>query len=136
MKTKARKIEYKKLRLIVPVSLFAGVLNGLLGTGGGVIIVYLFRYLYRKYPEGGDIENAEKDSFASVVAVILPTSLISALTYAAKGQVYFDELARLIIPSLIGGMTGAYLTDKLDTRALRAVFTLLILYSGTRMILS
>jgi len=124
-------INFRKARWFIPTTLAAGVINGLLGAGGGVIMLYLVRAILED--EGS--EGSGKDAFATVVAIILPVSIVSAITYAAKGRFDFDELQVLTLPALAGGIIGAYLTDKLPTDVIRAVFALLVVVSGIRMIL-
>ena len=114
----------------VPVCLAAGVINGLLGAGGGVIMLYALSYLLRK--KGG--AESGRDAFASVVAVILPVSMISALSYAARGNIDMTKMQVLIIPALVGGIIGAYLTDKLPTKLIRGIFAVLVIVSGVRMV--
>lgn len=121
-----------KLWWFVPSALIAGAVNGLLGAGGGIIMLYLIKYcLEREY--GG--ESAQKDAFASVVAVMLPVSVISSLSYGAKGNIDMDRMGNLILPALIGGMIGAYLTHKLPSRIIRGIFAFLVVVSGVRMIM-
>lgn len=75
-----------------------------------------------------------KDTFASVVAVMLPVSLISAISYGAAGNVSMKEMQILTLPAIVGGIIGAYLTDKLPTRVIRGIFAVLVIVSGVRMI--
>lgn len=117
--------------LFAAVSLAAGMVNGLLGAGGGVIILYLIRAQMRKESAQG---GGERDCFATVVAVMLPVSLASALSYASRGNIDFTQVTPLVIPAIVGGTLGAYLTDKLPTTAVRAVFALLVIFSGIRML--
>lgn len=115
----------------VPATLAAGVINGLLGAGGGVIMLYLVRaILFRK----GKDEGAQKDAFATVVAVILPVSAVSAVSYAAAGNLDMNELRVLLLPALAGGLFGAYLTDRLPSRIIRWIFAVLVIVSGVRMV--
>lgn len=114
----------------VPAALMAGVVNGLLGAGGGVIMLYLVRAMLR---QRGDGEGEQKDAFASVVAIMLPVSIISALSYAARGSLDMRELQILTVPALVGGVIGAFLTDRLPVRVVRLVFGILVIVSGVRM---
>ena len=114
----------------VPACFAAGVINGLLGAGGGVIMLYALSYLLRK-KKGAE---SGRDAFASVVAVILPVSMISALSYAARGNIDMTKMQVLIIPALVGGIIGAYLTDKLPTKLIRGIFAVLVIVSGVRMV--
>ena len=114
------------------MTLMAGITNGLLGAGGGVLMMYVVKaVLIGK----DDTKNVQKDAFASVVAIMLPVSVVSAISYAARGNLPMDLMVVLTVPALVGGVIGAYLTDKLPTRVIRGVFALLVIVSGVRMIL-
>lgn len=121
--------------LFAAVSLAAGIVNGLLGAGGGIIILYLIRAQNRKRQADGIAgDGGERDSFATVVAVMLPVSLVSALSYASRGNIDLAQMAPLAIPAMAGGTLGAYLTDRLPVAAVRAAFALLVIFSGIRML--
>ncbi|MBE6708223.1 MAG: sulfite exporter TauE/SafE family protein [Ruminococcaceae bacterium] len=127
-----KKLKYSaRLWWFVPATLAAGVINGLLGAGGGVIMLYVVRAVLKGR---GDMEAVQKDTFATVVAIILPVSVVSAISYASKGNLNMDIMGVLTIPALIGGIIGAYLTDKLPSRVVRGIFALLVIISGVRMI--
>lgn len=115
----------------IPAVLAAGAVNGLLGAGGGVIMLYVVKAALGK---SGDSEATGKDIFATVVAIMLPVSVVSAMTYAVKGNFDFEELKILILPALAGGVIGAYLTDKLPTDVIRMIFAFLVVISGIRMV--
>lgn len=121
-----------RYRWFVFGTLAAGVINGLLGAGGGVIMLYLVRAILNKKK---DMESAEKDSLASVIAIILPVSVISSLSYAARGSFDLNEMKILLIPALFGGVIGAYLTDRLSAKLIRWIFALLLIVSGIRMVM-
>lgn len=115
----------------VPAALAAGVINGLLGAGGGVVMLYLIRAVLRRSETG---EELQKDTFASVVAVMLPVSIVSAVSYAARGAIDMSEMQVLTLPALAGGIIGAYLTDRLPSKAVRWIFAVLVIISGIRMV--
>ena len=127
-----KKKQFSGLWWFVPSALAAGTVNGLLGAGGGVIMLYLVKAVLTGKEQG---EGAQKDVFASVVAIMLPVSVISALSYRANGNLDMERMSTLILPALAGGMIGAYLTDKLPSRVIRGIFALLVIVSGIRMIL-
>ncbi len=115
----------------VPAALAAGIINGLLGAGGGVVMLYLIRAVLRRKENGEDLQ---KDTFASVVAVMLPVSIASAISYASRGAVDMGEMQILTVPALAGGIIGAYLTDRLPSRTVRGIFAVLVIISGIRMV--
>lgn len=107
---------------------FAGLLNGLLGAGGGIILVRgAEKVLPREYHESRDV-------FANVLAVMLPLSAVSAIAYVLRGSVHGLEFAPFILPAIIGGVGGGLLLAVIDTRLLRLIFSALVVWSGFTMI--
>lgn len=106
----------------------AGLLNGLLGAGGGIILVRgAERVLPREYQDGRDV-------FANALAVMLPLSAVSAISYVIRGSVHGLEFSRFILPAVIGGAGGGLLLSVIDTRLLRLIFSALVVWSGITMI--
>ena len=106
----------------------AGLLNGLLGAGGGIILVRgAEKVLPREYHDGRDV-------FANALAVMLPLSAVSAIAYVLRGSVHGLEFSRFILPAIIGGVGGGLLLAVIDTRLLRLIFSALVVWSGITMI--
>lgn len=106
------------------LGLAAGFVNGLLGTGGGVILV---RNEKKILP--GD-KSDPREIFATALAVMLPVSAVSAAAYALRGDLTGTGLSFYILPAVIGGTTGAFLLSRIDTRWLKLIFSALTLWSG------
>jgi uncharacterized membrane protein YfcA len=107
---------------------FAGLLNGLLGAGGGIILVRgAGKVLPREYSDG-------RDAFANALAVMLPISAVSAVAYVLRGSVHGLDFSRFVLPAVIGGMGGGLLLSVIDTRLLRLIFSALVVWSGFTMI--
>lgn len=104
----------------------AGFVNGLLGTGGGIFIIFFLGKLYK--------DSDPKDNFASAIVSILPMSVISAGFYLTKNSFEPKEVYPYILPAIIGGVTGAFLLCKIKTEWLKGVFALLLVIAGTNMI--
>ena len=94
----------------------AGLLNGLLGAGGGMVVVPLLSAL----GTGG------KKSHATALAVIVPLSLVSAVLYLIEG--------RFTLGSLLGAYLGSRLMPKISTGWLKLVFGGLMLWGGIRLL--
>lgn len=139
----------KKIAIIASLSalgFLGGFTNGLLGAGGGIIIIYATRMAFgyrdraaelrRKY---ADVNTAskydEKDILVNSLAVTLPMSALSAFIYMLKGGLSGVSIDRYIIPAIIGGIFGAWLLDRLNTRIISVIFALIVLYSGISMII-
>ena len=106
----------------------AGLLNGLLGAGGGIILVRgAHRFLPREYRDSRDV-------FANALCVMLPLSAVSAIAYVLRGSVHGLEFAPFVLPALIGGVGGGLLLAVIDARLLRLIFSALVVWSGITMI--
>ncbi len=107
----------------------AGVANGLLGAGGGIIVTYTLARLLREQ------NAATRDVFANVVAAMLPMTAVSAVIYALHGNLKLNEASPFLLPAIIGGIAGALLLGRINTNLLKKIFAALVIFSGVRMIL-
>ena len=115
--------------LLALAGIAAGFVNGLLGAGGGVIIIRSAAHIL---PYGS--KTSPRDVYASALAVMLPVSAISAISYARLGVWDGEGAARFILPALVGGTAGAMLLDRLHTQLLRLIFSAVAAYSGIMML--
>ena len=122
-----KKFGRKNLPLILfcAFSFIAGGINGFLGTGGGIILVLMLSYL---------TNNTQRDNLATSLCATIVFSLFSSISYGQRGNIDFPLILKIAIPTAIGGLVGAYLVDKLSTRALSVIFAALMIYSGFSMI--
>ena len=124
-----KKIFHSKIAslcLFCLLSFVAGGVNGLLGTGGGIIIVYMLRALCK---------NNTKDNFATSLCITLPLSLFALVAYLKNGSVDFSLAGQAALPVALGGFFGAFLTSRLKTEWLSAIFGVMVSYSGIRMLI-
>jgi len=115
---------------LAAAGLGAGIVNGLLGTGGGILLLWVLR----RYEQ-------PQDAFASALVCILPLSLLSVLLYCRSGTVSLTDLVSAdILPYLLGaipgGILGAYLLDRLKLSVVQYLFAALLMFSGWRMAFS
>ena len=129
MKNSIQASNLKKHTLVGGLSLIAGLVNGFVGAGGGIILVYLFYLL--KSGESSDF----KDNLVMTVTAVIPMSAVALFVYSRGANVDFDIIGRLFIPITVGGILGAFLMDKIDKVLLTVIFSALMIYSGIRMIL-
>ena len=102
-----------------------GVVNGLLGAGGGMLAVPLLK--------NSGIE--QKEAHATSIAVILPLSVISAATYLLKGSVTLSDSIPYLLPGAIGAVIGAVLLGKISDKWLRRVFGVFMIWAGIRLLM-
>lgn len=120
-----KKSKTARIILLGVLSFVAGGVNGFLGTGGGIILVYAL---------GALTDNDKKDNFATTLCATIPMSLVSTFSYANSGNIDTALAKMLIFPAVIGGALGALVTDKLKTKYLTIFFSLLVIYSGICMV--
>ncbi len=114
-------------KLILPFGgLCAGFINGLLGTGGGIIIIFMLNMMYRN--------SDPKDSFATAIASILPMSVVSAGFYLKGGSFALSDVLIYILPAVVGGIMGALLLCRIKADLLKKVFACLVIYAGVSLI--
>lgn len=106
------------------VYLFTGCINGLLGSGGGMIAVPFFR-------KAG---LSQKQAQANAVAVILPISVVSIISFAVSGNFPVAQTMPYALTGLLGGILGTMLLNKLSNRFLSVVFSIFMLYAGVRLL--
>jgi uncharacterized membrane protein YfcA len=101
------------------IGLFAGLLAGTLGTGGGVIIVPILIALVGLTPHL---------AVGTSLGVILPTAIIGVIKKGmGEGKVSLAIAVPLLVGSTVGVQIGAYICHKLHADRLRRYFALLVL---------
>lgn len=117
----ARKSGIGQLFPLLAGAFLAGGCNGLLGTGGGMILFFtLSRFA----------DLSPKETFATGAAVILCFSLCSAATYFLSGQITAEAFSLSLPVALAGGALGAFLLGRIRTDLLHNLFALILILSG------
>ncbi len=106
------------------MGILAGIANGLLGAGGGIIAVYALNSAC-----GSELDDT-RDVFANALCVMLPISAVSCLGYAFMGEISAEGLGAFMIPAIVGGVCGALLLGKIKATLLKKLFAGLVIYSG------
>lgn len=110
------------------IGLCAGLLNGLLGAGGGILIVFGLRKLLK-----GCLKEP-RSIYPTAIAVMLPLSLLSVWQYARAGSLELARLGWLILPAIAGGAIGALLLRRLSVKVLSRLFAAVVLISGLMLV--
>lgn len=107
------------------VGLVIGLINSLLGAGGGMVSV---PYLNKN-------GLSQQKSQATSLLIILPLSIISTILYLKSGYLNFNDSLIFIIPGIIGAVIGGLTLKKIPNTALKIVFSAFMIYAGVRMII-
>lgn len=107
------------------VGLAAGIINGLLGGGGGMIVVPGLALT---------LGLTAKKSHATALAVILPASVISACVLLFTFKNDWVLLSATTLGVSVGGVVGALLLKKLKNPAITKIFAVLMLLAGVKLL--
>ncbi len=107
-------------------SFSAGILNGIIGTGGGILFMLLARLL-------GVTASDSKNCYAFAMMCVIPTSVVSLLLYPTI-PLSPGVLAKLFLTGIGGGIGGAWLKEKIKTSWLNLAFASLTVYAGISML--
>jgi len=102
-----------------------GIINSLLGAGGGMIAVPLLK----------KSSMSQTEAQASAIAVILPLTIISIVGYYLKDKLDINGSLNYIVPGAIGAISGAFILSKIPVKALKKIFAVFMIWAGIRMML-
>jgi uncharacterized protein len=115
------------------IGLIAGFLAGLLGIGGGALIVPMLVFVFTA--QGFRAEHLLHLALGTSMASIIFTSLSSMRAHHRHGAVDW-RIARLLAPGMLAGSFGAaLLAGLIPTRQLAMMFTALVIFVGTQLLL-
>jgi uncharacterized membrane protein YfcA len=108
------------LLVLVASALFAGVLAGLLGVGGGIVLVPVLDVALRA--GGVTADWSMHVAVATSLATIIPTSIASSRAHASRGAIDWS-IARAWAPGMLAGaLAGSLLAARIPDSLLAAVF--------------
>jgi uncharacterized protein len=115
-----RRISYKPKRVAVGsgISVFAGLLSGLLGVGGGIIKVPAMNII---------MDVPIKVATATSSYMIGITAVVSSVIYFYNGHINLDITIPAVIGVLRGATVGSFAAGKLKSRNI--VFIMLIIFT-------
>ncbi len=102
-----------------------GVVNVILGAGGGMLTVPLYKKMGMN----------QKDSQINAVATILPITFISAVIYLLNGNVEISDTYIYLLPGLVGSILGTFVIKKTSNNILTVIFAFFMIWAGVRLFL-
>lgn len=108
------------------IGIIAGIVNGLLGIGGGTILIPAMIFLL-----GVEQHKAHGTS----LLIILPTAVMSTIIYSFKGNLDLTLSFKVALGAVIGGYVGAKLMNKIPAKTLKKLFGVFMVIAGLRMVL-
>lgn len=112
------------LAALIAAGLFAGVVAGLFGIGGGVVIVPTLAFVFTQL---GYSETAMHMAVGCSLATIVATSIRSAMSHHKRGAVDLDVVRGWVPFIMIGAVIGGLIAGALPGQAMRGVFGAILL---------
>ena len=126
MTTELERDTLRTVLLYFFAGLTAGFINGLAGTGAGVVFLLLFGIF------GGGMTKAV---FSVSMFCVSALSVVSLATYPAPNPEQLAMLPWIFSAGILGGLCGAWIQRKVSVRVLKLAFGILVIWAGVKMIL-
>lgn len=112
--------------LLILIGLFAGMLSGLIGVGGGIIIVpcLMFFVGFNQYQAQG----------TSLGLLLLPIGILAVMNYYNKGYIDIKYVGIMAVGFVIGGWLGSKISLALPEDILKKIFAVILFYTGIKML--
>ena len=101
----------------------AGVINGLLGTGGGLLLVPILTRC---------THLDEKEIFPCSVSIILPICVTTLLINSRQSTFPLQEAWPYLLGSVAGGILAAFIGQRIPVKWLHRTLGILIIWGGIR----
>ena len=102
---------WKKILL----GIFVGFISGMFASGGGLLLIPAYVYLFK---------STEKEARATAIFCILPMVITTTIFY----RIGF----LCALGGIIGSFIGSKLLNKLNSKYLKIIFIVFLLYSGIK----
>jgi uncharacterized membrane protein YfcA len=113
---------------LIIIGIFAGMLSGFVGVGGGVVIVpalVFFLGLTQHQAQG-----------TSLFILVLPVGILAVMNYAKSSNINWNYGTIIAITFIIGGYFGSKISLKLSPSYVKLVFGLIMAFVSIKLILS
>ena len=114
--------------ILILIGLFAGMLSGFVGIGGGVVIVPALVFFL------GITQHQAQGTSLFVLA--MPVVILALMNYAKSNNVNWTYGAVIAATFVIGGYFGSKLSLKLSPGIVKFVFGLIMTYVSIRLVIS
>jgi uncharacterized membrane protein YfcA len=112
--------------LLILIGLFAGMLSGLVGVGGGIVIVPALVFFLGF--------NQHEAMGTSLGLLLLPIGILAVINYYNKGYVEIKYVALMSIGFIIGGWLGSKISLAMPEIAVKRFFAVVLFYTAFKML--
>src|SRR5437764_15063059 len=125
MPKKTTKMSTQIVLILLLIGLFAGMLSGLIGVGGGIIIVPALVYFL------GFSQHEVQGT--SLGLLLLPIGILAVLNYYHKGYIDIKYVGIMAIGFVLGGFVGSKVALVISELALKRIFAVVLFYTAFKM---
>ncbi|RYZ29824.1 MAG: sulfite exporter TauE/SafE family protein [Chitinophagaceae bacterium] len=112
--------------ILILIGLFAGMLSGLIGVGGGIIIVPALMFFV-----GFSQKEAQGTSLG---LLLLPIGILAVVNYYNKGLIDVKVVGIMAASFVLGGFLGSKIALAISEDALKKIFAIVLFYTGLKML--
>ncbi len=123
---RSKQLNMTTIVILLCIGLFAGILSGMVGIGGGIIIVPALVYFMNM--------SQHEAQGTSLAVLLLPVGVLAVYQYYQAG--YVDVRSSLIIATtfVVGGLIGSKIAIAVDQNMLKKIFGIFMLLISLKMI--
>ena len=114
--------------ILILIGLFAGMMSGFIGIGGGVVMVPALVYIM-------GLSQHEAQG-TSLILMLPPIGILAVMNYYKAGQVNVWYGVIIALAFVIGGYFGSKIALKMSPSKVKLIFGVLMLYISFKMIYS
>ena len=114
--------------ILILIGLFAGIMSGFIGIGGGVVMVPALVYVL-------GLSQHEAQG-TSLILMLPPIGILAVMNYYKAGQVNIWYGVIIALAFVIGGYFGSKVALKMSPSKVKLIFGVLMLYISFKMIYS
>jgi uncharacterized membrane protein YfcA len=114
--------------ILLSIGLFAGMLSGFVGVGGGVVIVpalVFFLGLTQHQAQG-----------TSLFILVLPVGILAVMNYSKTANINWSYGIVIALAFIVGGFLGSKLSLKLSPSIVKLAFGIIMAFVSIKLILS
>ncbi len=115
----------KEIIIYIVIGFIAGLINGILGSGGGIILVLGYEFLLKK---------SAKNSQATSMLIIFPISIVTIIIYSKSINIDINLLVYILLGTLVGCIIGSKLLFRLKNKYVHIIFGTMLIVSGISMV--
>jgi len=114
--------------ILVLIGVFAGMMSGFVGIGGGVIMVPALVYIM------GLTQHEAQGT--SLILMLPPIGILAVMNYYKAGEINIGYGLVIALGFVVGGYFGSKIALKLSPSTVKLIFGVLMVYVSFKMIYS